>query len=123
MDSTMAMFTRSVSRKDEGFERSMVGILHLGRRVVSIVWGILSALVDWFPPYRHLSGLLEAKEKTEIMRHYVWVNSRRLQVDAYTYRLLNVGERIRLRHTRAQGRTQGRAHRPRSEHQGVVLLW
>ncbi len=58
-------------------------------------------LVDAFPPYHYVEGLLETKETDSTGRkHYIWVASAKVEVDKSTSETLIVGENLRVRYTR-----------------------
>ena len=61
----------------------------------------LASLWDALPPYRYYEGDLGGKETGADGRQYIVVDSSRVSVDSVTFDLLDVGERIHLRHTRA----------------------
>ncbi len=57
---------------------------------------------DVLPPYRTVEGYLETKARgLESGRHFIWVASTRIEVDAETFELLIVGENMRVMCTKS----------------------
>ena len=61
----------------------------------------LNGFIDLFPPYKIIEGLLEGKEHLEGSSIYViYISSLKIEVDSYTFDILMIGERLKVRHTR-----------------------
>lgn len=60
----------------------------------------LKALIDSFPPYHRVEGLLEAKEVNPEGKLCISVGSVGIEVDRTTFDVLVVGERLRVLYTR-----------------------
>ena len=59
------------------------------------------SFADSCPPYIHLEGLLEGKEVLEDdKRTVIYISSKRVEVDSYTFGILMIGENLRIRSTR-----------------------
>ena len=61
-----------------------------------LVW----TLIDAVPPYRTVEGTLEDKGVGSAGRPYILLGVNRMEVDMGTLDALEVGERLRVRHTR-----------------------
>ena len=60
------------------------------------------SFVDSCPPYIHIEGLLEGKEVLEDNdKTVIYISSKRVEVDPYTFGILMIGENIRIRSTRS----------------------
>ena len=79
-----------------------MGIAKLLLRISRLLPSGLSALWDALPPYRHYEGPLSGKEIGAGGKHYIVVERERVAVDQVTFDLLEVGETIRVRYTRAK---------------------
>ena len=61
----------------------------------------LNNFIDFFPPYKIVEGLLEGKEHIEGSKIYViYIASLKIEVDSYTFDILMIGERLKIRFTR-----------------------
>ena len=78
-----------------------MGLKRVLRRISRFLKEWLSSLWDALPPYRYYEGDLGGKETGADGKLYIVVESSRVSVDSVTFELLEVGERIRLRYTRA----------------------
>ena len=58
------------------------------------------ALVDALPPYYIIEGTLESKSIDGNGEHILLVDGEPIYVDRATYRILDIGESVRARHTR-----------------------
>ncbi len=58
------------------------------------------SLLDAMPPYRLIEGRLDAKRKGPPRKFYILVESQSVEVDQHTFRMLIVGEALRIRATR-----------------------
>ena len=57
---------------------------------------------DVLPPYHTVEGYLETKARgLESGKHFIWVASTRIEVDAETFELLIVGENMRVMCTKS----------------------
>ena len=69
---------------------------------VESVTKYVNGLIDLFPPYKIIEGLLEGKEHLDGSPIYViHVASLKIEVDSYTFDILMIGERLKVRHTRS----------------------
>jgi hypothetical protein len=60
------------------------------------------SFVDSCPPYIHIDGLLEGKEVLdENDKTVIYISSKRVEVDSYTFGILMIGENLRIRSTRS----------------------
>ena len=60
------------------------------------------SFVDSCPPYIHIDGLLEGKEVLDDNdKTVIYISSKRVEVDPYTFGILMIGENIRIRSTRS----------------------
>ena len=60
------------------------------------------SFVDSCPPYIHIEGLLEGKEVLEDNdKTVIYISSKRVEVDPYTFGILMIGENLRIRSTRS----------------------
>ena len=60
------------------------------------------SFVDSCPPYIHIEGLLEGKEVLdENDKTVIYISSKRVEVDPYTFGILMIGENLRIRSTRS----------------------
>ena len=60
------------------------------------------SFVDSCPPYIHIDGLLEGKEVLdENDKTVIYISSKRVEVDPYTFGILMIGENLRIRSTRS----------------------
>ncbi len=60
-----------------------------------------SSLADALPPYYVIEGTLESKRVDDKGGYILLVSGDPISVDRPTYHILAVGERLRVRHTRA----------------------
>ena len=59
------------------------------------------SFVDSCPPYVYIEGLLEGKEVLDDNeRTVIYISSKRVEVDPYTFGILMIGENLRIRSTR-----------------------
>ena len=59
------------------------------------------SFVDSCPPYVYIEGLLEGKEVLDDNeRTVIYISSKRIEVDPYTFGILMIGENLRIRSTR-----------------------
>ena len=60
------------------------------------------SFVDSCPPYIHIEGLLEGKEVLDDNdKTVIYISSKRVDVDPYTFGILMIGENLRIRSTRS----------------------
>ena len=60
------------------------------------------SFVDSCPPYIHIEGLLEGKEVLDDNdKTVIYISSKRVEVDSYTFGILMIGENLRIRSTRS----------------------
>ena len=60
------------------------------------------SFVDSCPPYIHIEGLLEGKEVlNDNDKTVIYISSKRVEVDPYTFGILMIGENLRIRSTRS----------------------
>ncbi len=60
------------------------------------------SFVDSCPPYIHIEGLLEGKEVLDDNdKTVIYISSKRVEVDPYTFGILMIGENLRIRSTRS----------------------
>ena len=60
------------------------------------------SFVDSCPPYIHIEGLLEGKEELDDNdKTVIYISSKRVEVDPYTFGILMIGENLRIRSTRS----------------------
>ena len=60
------------------------------------------SFVDSCPPYIHIDGLLEGKEVLDDNdKTVIYISSKRVEVDPYTFGILMIGENLRIRSTRS----------------------
>ena len=60
------------------------------------------SFVDSCPPYVHIEGLLEGKEVLDDNdKTVIYISSKRVEVDPYTFGILMIGENLRIRSTRS----------------------
>ena len=60
------------------------------------------SFVDSCPPYIHIDGLLEGKEVLDNNdKTVIYISSKRVEVDPYTFGILMIGENLRIRSTRS----------------------
>ena len=60
------------------------------------------SFVDSCPPYIHIDGLLEGKEVLDNNdKTGIYISSKRVEVDPYTFGILMIGENLRIRSTRS----------------------
>ena len=60
------------------------------------------SFVDSCPPYIHIEGLLEGKEVLQDSdKTVIYISSKRVEVDPYTFGILMIGENLRIRATRS----------------------
>ena len=60
------------------------------------------SFVDSCPPYIHIEGLLEGKEVLDDNdKTVIYISSKRVAVDPYTFGILMIGENLRIRSTRS----------------------
>ena len=60
------------------------------------------SFVDSCPPYIHIDGLLEGKEVLDDNdKTVIYISSKRVEVDSYTFGILMIGENLRIRSTRS----------------------
>ena len=59
-----------------------------------------ASLLDALPPYYLAEGILESKKVDESGRYVLLVDGEPIYVDRPTYHILDIGERVRARHTR-----------------------
>ena len=60
------------------------------------------SFVDSCPPYIQIEGLLEGKEVLEDNdKTVIYISSKRVEVDPYTFGILMIGENLRIRSTRS----------------------
>ena len=75
---------------------------NLFARIISKLRHVAWSLNDVLPPYRTVEGYLETKARgVESGRHFIWVASTRIEVDAETFELLIVGENMRVMCTKS----------------------
>ena len=60
------------------------------------------SFIDSCPPYIHIEGLLEGKEVLDDNdKTVIYISSKRVEVDPYTFGILMIGENLRIRSTRS----------------------
>ena len=60
------------------------------------------SFVDSCPPYILIEGLLEGKEVLDDNeKTVIYISSKRVEVDPYTFGILMIGENLRIRSTRS----------------------
>ncbi|HIC48478.1 MAG TPA: hypothetical protein EYP00_01200 [Dehalococcoidia bacterium] len=60
------------------------------------------SFVDSCPPYIYIEGLLEGKEiLDDNEKTVIYISSKRVEVDPYTFGILMIGENLRIRSTRS----------------------
>ncbi len=60
------------------------------------------SFVDSCPPYIQIEGLLEGKEVLDDNeKTVIYISSKRVEVDPYTFGILMIGENLRIRSTRS----------------------
>ena len=64
------------------------------------------SFVDSCPPYIYIEGLLEGKEvlgdnEKDDEKTVIYISSKRVEVDPYTFGILMIGENLRIRSTRS----------------------
>ena len=63
---------------------------------------VMSSFIDSCPPYIHIEGLLEGKEVLDDNdKTVIYISSKRVEVDPYTFGILMIGENLRIRSTRS----------------------
>jgi len=61
----------------------------------------LCDLIDLFPPYKIVEGLLESKEHLDgTSKYMIHVSSEKIAVDQHTFEILMIGETLKVRYTR-----------------------
>ncbi len=71
-------------------------------RIISGFRHAVWSVKDVLPPYRTVEGYLETKVRgLESRKHFIWVASTRIEVDAETFELLIVGENMRVMCTKS----------------------
>ena len=71
-------------------------------RIISGFRHAVWSVKDVLPPYRTVEGYLETKVRSlESGKHFIWVASTRIEVDAETFELLIVGENMRVMCTKS----------------------
>ena len=70
------------------------------KRLSQILDSLASSLVDALPPYRIVEGPLSTKESGQNGLHYINVTGSRVRVDEATFKILEVGEIVKVRFTR-----------------------
>ena len=71
-------------------------------RIMARLRHVAWSLNDVLPPYHTVEGYLETKARgMESGRHFIWVASTRIEVDAETFELLIVGENMRVMCTKS----------------------
>jgi len=63
---------------------------------------VMISFIDSCPPYIHIEGLLEGKEVLDDNdKTVIYISSKRVEVDPYTFGILMIGENLRIRSTRS----------------------
>ena len=63
---------------------------------------VMISFIDSCPPYIHIEGLLEGKEVLDDNdKTVIYISSKRVEVDLYTFGILMIGENLRIRSTRS----------------------
>lgn len=63
---------------------------------------VMISFVDSCPPYIYIEGLLEGKEVlNDDEKTVIYISSKRVEVDPYTFGILMIGENLRIRSTRS----------------------
>ena len=63
---------------------------------------VMISFIDSCPPYIHIDGLLEGKEVlANNDKTVIYISSKRVEVDPYTFGILMIGENLRIRSTRS----------------------
>jgi len=77
-------------------------LISIIKYVGNLLVGLMNTLVDGLPPYLYVEGLLEGKEVLENgITRVLYISSRKVEVDRYTFEALMIGENLRIRSTRS----------------------